>query len=164
MHKSGIAVFDLFTPAQCAVLLRRIAKLPAESPNSMNRYGTVLPWTRWVDRLVAKHLAFVGVPLAKTGHHAFVVEYSAKQRSLAAHFDASAVTLNVCIGGNFDGGALVFEPEMIAFEQKVGRAFIHRGSHVHRAKPIARGTRTNLVVWAKRRYATKMLGGTTPLR
>lgn len=153
-------VSRFFTDRQCGALYRKLILLPAESPNSMNKYGRPLDtpeWQRWVDDLVAKRIALIaknhyGVTLAKRGHYAFAVEYSSKnQRGLSEHFDSSDVTLNVCVAGRFSGGRLVFTTPGIYVDQKIGRGFIHRGSETHRAEPITTGTRMNLVVWCRKR-------------
>jgi len=188
VHPS-VYVFDARRPSLCQDLLELSAKVEKAAPNSMNHYGTVLhdpgarPKTKrgepqstltwWLRKMVR---VFVQ-PIA-TAHYkdfkalqtpyAFTVEYSSKQRALAPHIDApSAVTLNVCLGGDFDGGALVFsgrrckrheldpvrDEEIYEVPQKIGQAIVHLGHHQHRARQITRGTRTNLILWcsAKRR-------------
>lgn len=156
-----VSVYPLLSPVQCQKLLARIDALPAVAPNSMNRYGKVLEgpeWSRWIDKLVTVEVAPVarrcyGLRLKSKGHYAFVVEYEpGKQKSLAEHFDSSDVTLNVCLGRRFSGGDLVFtdgKRSELAIPQVVGRAVIHHGRHLHRARPLHSGRRTNLIVWCK---------------
>ena len=165
VHPS-IFVVALCSPAQCAALLRRVDRQrDGEAPNSMNKYGVVLggELKPLLARLVAHHIAPIAAdeypelqPLKKHPY-AFVVDYDVKkQRSLAAHFDSSDVTLNLCLGGEFRGGAVVFykgnKPEF-EYQHDVGYAVVHRGSHIHRAKPITRGTRSNLILWCSARAA-----------
>ena len=155
-----VHTFPLLTPRTAKKLFRQLQQLPAEAPNSMNRYGRYLDdpkWQRWVDVIVAKHVAPLakrcyGIRLAARGHYAFAVEYDVrKQKSLAPHFDSSDVTLNVCVGGTFKGGDLVLTDRGLSIEQTVGRAIVHRGAEIHQAKPLTRGKRMNVVIWCKRR-------------
>ncbi len=88
--------------------------------------------------------------------YAFTISYeSRKQRSLAAHCDTSDVTLNACLGSDWEGGDLVFyddrERPIYQLEHRVGQVVVHRGNHVHRAKPITAGKRVNLVLWCAAR-------------
>lgn len=156
----NIFVFDLFPPALCESLLERIAKTPSEPPNSMNKYGADLDdlgLKRWASQLKSHFVAPVArdyyPECGKLGApYGFVVQYErGKQRSLAAHIDEpSLVTLNVCLGREFVGGDLVFlgpRKERHVVKHAPGQAIIHRGHHLHRAEPIERGHRTNLILW-----------------
>ena len=79
---------------------------------------------------------------------------------LAQHADASTMTLNVCLGDvGFEGGALAFrgvrfaddnadDMPIVVIPQRVGKAVLHRGQHLHRVLPLESGLRENLVVWA----------------
>ena len=74
---------------------------------------------------------------------------------------ASDVTLNVCLGADFEGGELHLEgvrcarcmqtfprpEERIDVVQRPGWAILHRGKHRHRARLITAGARRNLIVW-----------------
>ncbi len=156
----NIFVFDLFTENLCDALLYRVADVPSEAPNSMNKYGTGLDGLKldaWLKDVVKHHVA----PIAKDyfpevkklgAPYGFVVNYEmGKQRKLDAHIDEpSAVTLNVCLGGVFNGGELVFQgprDERFEVEQRVGRAIVHRGHHLHRANAITGVWRSNLILW-----------------
>ncbi len=162
----NVFVFDLFTPLICEALLGRIAEAPSEAPNSMNKYGVdlhegSLGLSGWLRTVMNKHVA----PIARdyypevgklSAMYGFVVNYAVgKQRKLAAHIDEpSDVTLNVCLGTQFEGGELVFmgpREEKFEVEHKVGRAIIHRGHHLHQAKAITSGKRTNLILWCSER-------------
>lgn len=158
----GVYAFELYSPRQCARLLKKIEAFPGESPNTMNRYGRALVGAEaraWVAKLVEKYVApitrkyYADLPPLKKHPFAFAVAYSpTTQRSLARHYDeGSAVTLNVCLSPTFEGGGLVFYSaageRQYVVEQRLGRAIIHRGAQGHRALPVKSGSRTNLILW-----------------
>lgn len=162
----GVFAFDLFTPAQCDALKRKIAKQhDGKPPNSMNKYGAVLggELRPLLARIVEKWIA----PIAKAHYpeirplkkhpYAFSVEYEVgKQKSLAKHVDSSDVTLNICLDFEyaFSGGNVVFyegRKQAFTYQHCWGRAIIHRGSFVHRAEPLTDGSRTNLILWCAQR-------------
>jgi len=68
------------------------------------------------------------------------------------HTDASDVTVNVNIGGDWTGGNLNFfdhgatEPSL-TLPQSKGQAFLHRGDVLHQAGLLDSGYRFNLVIW-----------------
>jgi hypothetical protein len=105
-----------------------------------------------------------------------------EDRALDGHLDQSAVTFNVNLGGDFDGGRVAFAdqrdrprafaddknngaaaageaaqplPEEIVYKAspRVGYALVHAGQHWHRAEAISRGERHNLILWARSRQA-----------
>lgn len=156
----NVFVFDLLTPLMCKSLLLRIANAPSEAPNSMNKYGVDLHGLgldKWLHAVMLRHV----LPIAQDYYpevgklakpYGFIVKYAiGKQRKLDAHIDEpSAVTLNVCLGEEFEDGELVFlgpRKERFEVEHKVGRAIVHRGHHLHQAKSITSGSRTNLILW-----------------
>eukprot|EP00043_Microstomoeca_roanoka_P015283 m.152898 g.152898 ORF g.152898 m.152898 type:complete len:71 (+) comp16222_c0_seq13:1155-1367(+) len=49
--------------------------------------------------------------------------------------------MNVCISEDFEGGELQF------WEQRPGWVLFHRGSAWHRALPVTKGHRTNIIMW-----------------
>ncbi|KAH8092019.1 PKHD-type hydroxylase At1g22950-like [Aureococcus anophagefferens] len=84
-------------------------------------------------------------------HRCFTVEYAVGgDVDLAAHFDNSEVTLNVCLSASADrvGGDLVFG-DGTAVAHRPGYAVFHRGSAVHAATELSSGSRTNLVLWCR---------------
>lgn len=114
----------------------------------------------------------------------FVVRYDESAgRDLALHYDESDVTLNLCLGGSFHGGALSFrglrdpacaalldDPAMASaasadglpedsWERSLelahapGVAFIHLGEHFHEALSTT-GTRYNLIMWCRSEEGT----------
>jgi hypothetical protein len=103
---------------------------------------------------------------------AFVAGYSPKPSSsmnaaaaprqhLVPHTDDSEVTLNVCLGRDFEGGVLEFgelrgqssrhEPANSdrVYEPQPGRGVIHAGRHFHAVSPVTSGSRYALILWAR---------------
>jgi 2OG-Fe(II) oxygenase superfamily len=103
---------------------------------------------------------------------AFVAGYSPKPSSspssaaaprqhLVPHTDDSEVTLNVCLGRDFEGGVLEFgelrgqssrhEPANSdrVYEPQSGRGVIHAGRHFHAVSPVTSGSRYSLILWAR---------------
>ena len=79
---------------------------------------------------------------------AFTVTYRMQQdKNLDYHFDDSEVTLNVCLGKQFEEGTLYFgnmrtDPgptNYSGYEHKVACGVLHRGQHLHGAMPISDG-------------------------
>lgn len=158
-------------------------------PNSMNRYGVVLDSTptddgpgrgpeRGPGRGDAQLLPLAPLrealgPLAARlfpelgpldSHHGFVVHYAMDgDRALGFHADDAEVTLNLCLGGGFEGGDLWFEGRRCAqhhdhpahpgepfrWQHQPGVALLHAGGHRHGAHPITRGERQNLILWMR---------------
>eukprot|EP00967_Tisochrysis_lutea_P138180 scaffold248999_cov30-Tisochrysis_lutea.AAC.1 len=173
----GIYRFQLFTPTFCEMLMTEIrafeaTTLPRRRPNSMNRGGVVLSdigmeplMSELTRRLVAPLAdAFYGDSEAFgrsiDHHHSFIVAYRHAEgdKGLDLHHDASEVTLNVCLGGDFKGGALRFCGQFGASSHRkthcvadhsVGWAILHLGRQRHGADDIERGERLNLIVWAR---------------
>lgn len=141
-------------------------------PNSMNRYGLVLDelgyepafaaltrdWLRPFGALLYPEVG--GATL--DDHHAFVVQYDVSgDVELGFHVDQSDVTLNLCLGGDFEGGELYFRGRRCAlhldtpsapeedfdYDHVPGVALLHAGKHRHGAHPITAGERCNLIVW-----------------
>jgi len=132
------------------------------APNSMNKYGLILSGGKMRDTVQELQWIYIEDLAAdyydlklKVNPYAFLVDYEMnKQRSLAAHFDSSDVTMNLCLEQKSFGGELVFydragKKPVCEIKHRVGQAIIHRGSHVHRAKPITEGRRTNLILWCQ---------------
>lgn len=166
----GVFRFRVFRPRAAARFLKELEPYYTRAggqPNSMNKYGRVLSnrkawWLSEMQEELVESIASDEFGLRLKKHpYAFTVEYDVKkQRSLAAHYDSSAVTLNVCLAGAFQGGSVVFygdgtpegnERERYVVHNEVGYALVHRGAHVHRATKLTRGTRTNLIFWCKAR-------------
>ncbi|KAK2167469.1 hypothetical protein LSH36_27g03022 [Paralvinella palmiformis] len=92
-------------------------------------------------------------------HKAFTVQYEPeKDTALDYHFDNAEVTLNVCLGKDFDDGTLYFgnmrteavsESHWTEVCHTVTCGILHRGQHLHGAMPIQGGEQVNLIVWLR---------------
>lgn len=90
-------------------------------------------------------------------HHSFVVSYKPDEdRGLDMHTDDSDVTLNVCLGKEFEASGLTFCGEMgtarhrqvsFQYQHVRGRALLHLGRQRHGADDICQGHRVNLIMW-----------------
>jgi len=143
-------------------------------PNSMNKYGAILDefgFGNLLNDWMIKIVKPMGIKLfpefgsdTLDNHHGFLVEYEmGKDTNLGFHVDDSEVTLNVCLGKNFEGGSLFFrgvrcddhqqtswtKEEEIEFFHEPGVALIHAGRHRHGANPITKGHRINLILWCR---------------
>ena len=169
-ESNGIYSFPLLTAAACNRLLAEVdafaeSGLPARRPNSMNMYGLVLNEIGLKPSLSALQEAVhvLARELWPTegatfdDHHSFVVSYKPDEdRGLDMHTDDSDVTLNVCLGKEFDAAGLTFCGEMGApahrkqsfrYKHVRGQALLHLGRQRHGADDIAAGHRVNLIMW-----------------
>lgn len=114
-----------------------------------------------LDPLIFKHLDVVARRLLPAfcetldSYRAFTVLYEAERdgdKELAMHYDNAEVTLNVNIGGTWQGGNVVYyglatsNQEMPPVEAVLRRGWgvLHAGLELHRATPISTGRRHNL--------------------
>jgi len=169
-HHHGIFSFPVFSDKFCERLVKevdnfQVSDCPKGRPNSMNNYGTlfnelgldpsfITPFREEYMQPIAAF--FYGEQYARLTHHrTFTVVYSKEQDiALSTHFDNSEVTINVNLGAEFDGGDLVCYPEndrgkAVFISHKLGHGVLHLGKILHRAAPINRGRRMNLVHWAR---------------
>jgi len=180
----GLYSLRIFTMEFCRLLLEECEHFEAwcaeagvdlHRPNTMNNHGAILDdfgmsammdavMTRCIQPLaVAAGFADVGGDVL-VDHHAFLVSYALdKDKDLKFHVDQSDVTVNVCLGRQFEGGGLFFRgvrcpahqqtgaqpEEEVTFEHVAGRALLHRGHHRHGAHPIRSGERHNLILWCR---------------
>lgn len=179
----GVFALPLLTPAHCARLraelhrrerVARLAGSTLQRPNSMNRDGVMLDEVGF-GALLDDLLARVGAPLGRAlfahvggesldHRHGFTVEYSpARDRDLSLHIDDAEVTLNLCLGDAFEGGALavvghrclahadtpLLAGEDAVVEHEVGTVLVHAGALRHHAEGVTDGHRVNLVVWCQ---------------
>lgn len=172
IHEVAPNVFrqQVFAKRAAAAFLKELDACYVQDgqPNSMNKYGKVLstrkaPWLAEMVEELVQPIAFDHfdeLRRLKRYPYAFTVEYDVKkQRSLASHYDSSAVTLNICLAGDFQGGDVVFygdgygadERKRYVVKNEVGYGIVHRGAHVHRATKLTKGTRTNLIFWCQER-------------
>lgn len=156
----GVFVFKAMQPQACKRILAEVSKHPSEAPNSMNKYGQVLK-DIGMGGLNKDLLNVIVNPLVRRFYpsigklrnvHGFIVNYDpAKQGSLDLHYDDAVVTLNICLGKSFKGGALEFVSdegeELATVHHKIGKAVLHLGEHQHRALPLKSGQRSNLILW-----------------
>lgn len=174
--RPGLFVVEVFTARFCDLLEQELAHfaasgLPCSAPNTMNRHGVILSELGFgpglLDPLVARYadaLASALLPSHTRGldsHRAFTVLYNAADggdRDLALHYDNAEVTLNINIGGDWQGGEVSFhglatDPEDEADVAKVtlkrGWGVLHAGQELHKALPVTSGRRHNLVVWCR---------------
>ena len=173
----------VFTLAWCQRLDRELAHYEAWArrtgvavtpPNTMHDHGVVLAHlgltplldelvTRWLRPLAAELYPDLGGATLDE-HHAYLVDYHARgDLDLAQHVDNAEVTLNLCLGGDFEGSELRFfgmrcprhwqtshaPDEEFAVPHEPGVAIVHAGSHRHEVDPLIRGRRRNLIVWCR---------------
>ncbi|MBI1382927.1 MAG: hypothetical protein GC161_17785 [Planctomycetaceae bacterium] len=179
----GAFAFAMLAPDAAAELLAEIDRRAeaaarrgqtAAAPNSMHLFGAQLgplgfdPWLRelcerWVAPLARALLPeFAGAPLDR--HHGYLVDYARhRDQDLGFHVDDSEVTLNLCLGEDFDGAELnflgvrceahrdgpVLAGETAEYLHRPGAAVLHAGAHRHRVEPIRRGRRRNLILWCQ---------------
>ena len=101
--------------------------------------------------------------------HGYIAAYEgsphAPRQRLVAHTDDSEVTLNVCIGDEFEGGDLQFRglrgmdhagQELIGdFQPVLGTALLHAGRHFHEVTQVTSGERYAFIMWARSWSATR---------
>ncbi|XP_024357084.1 2-oxoglutarate and iron-dependent oxygenase domain-containing protein ICU11 isoform X1 [Physcomitrium patens] len=182
-HSSGVFTFSMLKPSFCVKMLEEVehferwaqeARVKVMRPNTMNNYGAVLDdigMESMLNHLMIRYLKpMAAVLFLNVGgcsldtHHGFVVEYAMdRDLDLGFHVDDSEVTLNVCLGKEFDGGELFFRgvrcdkhvngearpEEVLEYSHVPGHAILHAGRHRHGAKAITSGQRTNLILWCR---------------
>eukprot|EP00434_Breviolum_minutum_P027964 symbB.v1.2.024742.t2/scaffold2365.1/size83366/10 len=142
--------------------------IPTRRPNGMNRYGVILDeeglCKAYLQPLAAMLFPELVGPHDVDGHYAFTVKYEAEgDTELAKHGDAAVVTINLCLGGTWEGSELrFFESGGSGMYQlpkgnesagagdvvfRSGMALIHRGQHQHQAQELLSGQRVNMVIW-----------------
>lgn len=196
----GLYKYRLFREDVCNELMEEVdhfnafaarTGLPVTRPNSMNRYGLILNdigFLATMDKLMRQYVqpfaaAFFGNRMGEgfefESLHAFIVRYSVgEDLDLKTHRDDSDVTLNVCLGKEFEGSELYFHsdsgatcnctaaevedeyayphPEDCSFctfrySHKPGVALMHTGNHVHGTEKLKHGERSNLILWCRKR-------------
>jgi len=178
----GIFAFELLPKDFCDLFIEELKNfdkfgddqgLELQRPNSMNNYGAILDDFGFSDcmngllRKLMNPLSKIFYPhIGDTldGHHGFIVSYEmGKDRKLSFHVDESEVTLNLCLGKEFEKGSLYFggvrclqhqqlepkEEDNFTFNHTPGVAILHLGKHRHLANPILSGERHNLILWCR---------------
>ena len=181
---SGVYQLDVFQLSFCEKLIEEVDNYenflvknninPNEHrPNFLNKYGVILDEMGFGDfldsltNLISKHLGSKLYPEWNgdklDSHHGFIVEYQLgnKDIDLEYHMDQAEITLNVCLGKEFEGGDVYFHgirdhwstklenQENINFHHSPGTALIHIGQHWHGANKIISGERYNLILWMR---------------
>uniref|UniRef100_A0A7S4FD79 Fe2OG dioxygenase domain-containing protein n=1 Tax=Chrysotila carterae TaxID=13221 RepID=A0A7S4FD79_CHRCT len=168
--------FEMLTPSFCKLLLDELdnyerSGLPVTRPNSMNNYGLILnqigmkPMLDEMQRkclLPLSKMLFPAEGSAFDSHHSFMVKYRQDEDlGLDMHHDDSDVTLNVCLGKEFEGATLSFcgyfgqddhRKHVHTYSHRVGRAVMHLGTHRHGADNIISGERYSLIMWSTGPY------------
>uniref|UniRef100_UPI00358E5A89 2-oxoglutarate and iron-dependent oxygenase domain-containing protein 2 isoform X2 n=1 Tax=Myxine glutinosa TaxID=7769 RepID=UPI00358E5A89 len=166
--------FPIFTKEFCHLFLDELhnferSGLPKGRPNSMNQHGISIAELGCDASLISPLYTFLR-PITRLlypdlggdaldSHKAFVVHYGpAADQDLAYHFDNAEITLNVCLGEEFEGGELYFgsmqqemenETEFQAVAHQLTFGILHCGQHRHGALPLSAGERWNLIVWLR---------------
>ena len=103
----------------------------------------------WQGRLVYRH----GHTVQRVHEDSLETSPLPGSNQGSLHTDDSDVTINVNIGGCWEGGGLKFFEEesaeaALVLPQARGQAFLHKGSMPHQAGLLSKGYRFNLVIWA----------------
>jgi len=126
----GLYQYRIFSESVCRELMGEVDNfnafaastgLPVTRPNSMNRYGLIMNdigFLRTMDALMRRFVqpfanAFfterLGEGFEFQSQHTFVVRYKmGEDLDLKTHRDDSDLTLNVCLGKEFEGATLYF--------------------------------------------------------
>jgi hypothetical protein len=198
----GLYQYRIFREEVCHQLMEEVDSFNAfvaatgievRRPNSMNRYGLILNdigFLRTMDDLMRRFVqpltaAFfserLGGDFEFQSLHTFIVRYKmGEDLDLKTHADDSDMTLNICLGKDFEGARLYFHqdsgcscgssksPEDIAEEFKYphpetcrhctfyydhtpGVGLMHTGQHIHGVEKLTMGERSNLILWCRKR-------------
>lgn len=197
----GLYQYRIFREEVCLQLMQEVdhfnafadaAGIEVSRPNSMNRYGLLLNdigFLKTLNQLMCRFVqplasAFFSERLGGDFHfesqHSFIVRYKmGEDLDLKTHRDDSDITLNICLGKDFDGARLYFhrdgeQCECVAsgddgreefsyphpaacrfctchYDHTPGVGLMHTGNHVHGVERLKRGERSNLVIWCRRR-------------
>mmetsp|Transcript_854 Transcript_854/g.1822 ORF Transcript_854/g.1822 Transcript_854/m.1822 type:complete len:526 (+) Transcript_854:45-1622(+) len=162
--------FPVFSESFCDMLLAEIfnfysSGLEARRPNSMNNYGIILneiglePLIDSLQQMLQPlgEMLFSGPGSVWDGQHCFIVRYrSGEDLGLDMHTDDSDVTVNICLGLQFEGAGLQFcglmgapahRKHSYTYHHVKGRAVFHLGRQRHGADDITSGERLNLILW-----------------
>lgn len=183
-NQVGLGVFELkvFSLSWCERFLVELdqfqkwaneGQLHLNRPNSMNNYGVIIQEMglgNFFDDVVIKLRPITSVLFPHhfgdtlDSQHTFTVEYQQNgDRNLGFHVDDSHVTLNLCLGYQFEGANVYFKgercpahvntaaksQELYEHCNKAGLAILHAGKNRHGARRIESGRRVNLVIWCR---------------
>lgn len=97
-------------------------------------------------------------------NHSFTVEYQkGKDTKLGYHTDDSDITINLCLGKEFEGSGVYFRgircrkhqsesedpKEAYLSSHSLGTAILHLGQNRHSVTPLTDGLRINLIIWCR---------------
>eukprot|EP01064_Diplonema_japonicum_P008607 TRINITY_DN16054_c0_g1_i1.p1 TRINITY_DN16054_c0_g1~~TRINITY_DN16054_c0_g1_i1.p1 ORF type:complete len:427 (+),score=47.64 TRINITY_DN16054_c0_g1_i1:383-1663(+) len=165
--------FPVLSEKACDLILNEVdgfnsTGLPCTRPNSMNNYGVVLSDIGMGDmvRTLFKNYfheissaLFPGPGSDCNTNHSFTVRYRTDEDlGLDMHTDDSDVTVNICLGKDFEGAGLHFcgfideadhrkSPKQV--RHRKGHCLMHRGNLRHGADNITSGERQNLIIWMR---------------
>lgn len=201
--RTGLYQYRIFSQDVCGRLMEEVDNfnefsastgLPVTRPNSMNRFGLIMNdigFLNAMNMLMHKFIqpfasAFfserLGEGFAFRSQHTFVVRYKmGEDLDLKTHRDDSDLTLNVCLGKEFEGATLYFHGDRgsactcaaaedgsaaeefayphpqhcryctFKYAHTPGVGIMHTGAHVHGAERLTSGERSNLIVWCRTR-------------
>jgi len=144
--------------------------LPFAKPNSMNKYGVLLPKqvfnTDQLTEFFKKLFCENRFDFKLDSQRVFTVEYgTGKDSDLDLHFDDSELTANICLENEDENdGKLFFQKrvengeivEDAIFDQIENYAIVHEGKLVHSAESSFKN-RMNLIVWMRDSEVRKKL-------
>ena len=114
----------------------------------LHRVPGLLAWFNTALRLslaplLAAAFPEIGAPSKLRVHDVLIVRYSAVQRSLPVHVDASQYSLTIALNARAEyvGGGTYFEAPQLAVCPDVGHVVAFRGNTRHGAEPITAGVR-----------------------
>ncbi|CAE7775239.1 OGFOD2 [Symbiodinium microadriaticum] len=145
------------------------AELGHFQASGLPRYGIIMSELGFgpelLDPFIFQYLDIIAQKLLPAfcetldSYRAFTVLYDAEKdgdRELAMHYDNAEITLNVNIGGTWEGGQVAFyglatreETEAIEVALHRGHGVLHAGLELHKAQPITQGRRHNLIMWCR---------------
>lgn len=134
-------IFNLFIRPMTIHLFAKSEQL--ESTDSSSK-TTVLDW---------RHGYVAGYSVSPAGMK------GATREKLVCHTDDSEVTLNCCLGGDYNGGHVEFyglrgsdeEGQLAGIVKRpnVGAALLHSGRHMHGVSAVTKGDRYALIIWSR---------------
>lgn len=173
--RANLWSFRVLTAEFCQLLEEELAHfrgsgLPCAAPNTMNKQGIILGELGFKEHLfdpLVASLNEIGPKLFPVraeeldSYRVFTVLYDFDcdgDRELSQHYDNAEVTLNINIGGRWEGGQVKFFGDADAREDpallksvglELGHGVLHAGLDLHQAEPITAGRRHNLIFWCR---------------
>jgi len=184
LHEASPSVFHfpIFTPEFCSKFISELhhcadqskqLNLPIRKANVRNSKGVVLNDFGFQDTLYRFMQDYIA-PIANLlfpsrdrrewkfeSNYTFSVEFEmGEDTDLVLHKDSSDITLNICLGTQFEGADVYFynpdltDPSSLTEDPidcsfKVGYGMMHRGRHLHGTRQLTSGHRLNVVMWSR---------------